>query len=69
MVAYQKYLRGETPVKPIAPTEEPVAVDSLPGKKKYIPPYTPNRTKSFGTGMPKEFFKKKLFKKFLKKFL
>ena len=42
MQAYQKFLRGETPIKPAAPVEPPPP-DALPGKKKYIPPYTPNQ--------------------------
>merc|ERR1719225_500447 len=51
MQAYQKFLRGETTIQPPKPVDEPPP-DQLPGKKKYIPPYTPtnpNRTKSFGT--------------------
>lgn len=48
MVAYEKFLKGETPVKPAAPSEEPPPGE-LPGKKKYIPPYTPKSTKPSST--------------------
>ena len=56
MQAYQKFLRGETPIKPAAPVEPPPP-DSLPGKKKYIPPYTPhnpNRPKSSVTNFSRQ---------------
>ena len=43
---------GETPVKPVMPVEDPPPSDMLPGKKKYIPPYTPNRTKSYTPTVP-----------------
>ena len=42
---------GETTIQPPKPVDEPPP-DQLPGKKKYIPPYTPvapTRTKSFST--------------------
>ena len=34
------------------PVEDPPPSDMLPGKKKYIPPYTPNRTKSYTPTVP-----------------
>merc|ERR1712066_661730 len=36
---------SETTVKAPAPVDEPPPPDELPGKKKYIPPYTPNLDK------------------------
>ena len=48
MQAYQKFLRGELPIKtPVPVQEDPPPPELLPGKKKYIPPYTPNRTQGF----------------------
>ena len=41
----QSFFPGETTVKAPAPVDEPPPPDELPGKKKYIPPYTPNLDK------------------------
>ena len=41
----QTFVSGETTVKAPAPVDEPPPPDELPGKKKYIPPYTPNLDK------------------------
>ena len=41
----QSFVSGETTVKAPAPVDEPPPPDELPGKKKYIPPYTPNLDK------------------------
>ena len=43
------WISGETPIKPPAPVDDPPPPENLPGKKKYIPPYTPNRVNKIPT--------------------